>query len=71
MMPTMVVVGDRDVPCFIAMADTLAVGIPGAVYHRVPNAGHMVNMEAPAIVNRLLVEFLRGLPHGTGEGLRD
>ena len=48
----------RDVPGFIEMADVLASRIRGAEYHRVPDAGHMVNMEAPEIINALLAAFL-------------
>ena len=54
--PTTVVVGELDVPCFRTMADVLASTIPGAQLIVVPNAGHMVNMEAPAAVNAILVQ---------------
>ena len=36
----------------------LARRIPGAAYHVVANAGHMINMEQPAAVNDLLTRFL-------------
>jgi pimeloyl-ACP methyl ester carboxylesterase len=52
--PTTVVVGELDVPCFREMADVLAAGIPGADKIVVPDAGHMVNMEAPDTVNEIL-----------------
>jgi pimeloyl-ACP methyl ester carboxylesterase len=52
--PTLVVVGDLDVPCFLTMADVLASRIPGARKTVVPDAGHMVNMEAPEAINELL-----------------
>jgi 3-oxoadipate enol-lactonase len=52
--PTTVVVGELDVPCFLTMAEVLADRIPGAHKTIVPGAGHMVNMEAPDIVNALL-----------------
>jgi 3-oxoadipate enol-lactonase len=52
--PTSVVVGELDVPCFLTMAEVLAGRIPGASKTVVPDAGHMVNMEAPDIVNALL-----------------
>ena len=52
--PTNVVVGELDVPCFLTMAEVLASRIPGAVKTTVPDAGHMVNMEAPDVVNALL-----------------
>jgi 3-oxoadipate enol-lactonase len=66
--PTLVVVGDDDVPCFREMADILAAGIPGATYNRVRGAGHMVNMEAPEVVNRLLVDFLTAVSTSNGAG---
>lgn len=52
--PTTVVVGALDAPAFIEMADVMAAKIPGAAKIVVPDAGHMVNMEAPAAVNVLL-----------------
>lgn len=55
-MPTTVIVGDRDVPCFIEMAQVLAGGIPGARLVNIPGAGHMTPMEAPTAVLRALQE---------------
>ena len=52
--PTTVVIGEQDVPCFHVMADLLARRIRGARLITVPDAGHMVNLEAPAAVNALL-----------------
>jgi 3-oxoadipate enol-lactonase len=60
-MPALVTVGEHDVPGFLAMAAVLARRIPGAVYRIVPGAGHMINMEQPAVVNELLTGFLDGL----------
>jgi pimeloyl-ACP methyl ester carboxylesterase len=56
--PTTVVAGELDVPSFLAMADAMADRIPGATKVIVPGAGHMVNMEQPAIVNDLLREVI-------------
>jgi len=55
--PTLVIRGDRDLPEFTAVSERLADGIPGARRVVVPGAGHMVNLEAPAAVNRSLLEF--------------
>ena len=66
--PALVVVGDRDVPGFREMSAVLARRIPGAAYHAVAGAGHMVNMERPAAVNELLSRFLAGLPAPAAEG---
>jgi 3-oxoadipate enol-lactonase len=52
--PTSVVIGDLDVPCFHVMAGVLAQRIPGARLVTVPDAGHMVNLEQPELVNALL-----------------
>ena len=52
--PTTVVIGELDVPCFHEMASVLARRIPDARLITVPDAGHMVNLEAPELVNALL-----------------
>jgi 3-oxoadipate enol-lactonase len=65
--PTLVAVGDRDVPGFREMSALLARRIPGAEYRVVAGAGHMVNMEQPAAVNDLLTRFLAQLPGPTTE----
>jgi 3-oxoadipate enol-lactonase len=57
--PALVVVGANDVPGFLAMSDVLARRLPAADHVVVPNAGHMVSMEQPALVNAVIVEFLR------------
>ena len=59
--PTLVVVGERDVPGFREMSAVLARRIPGAVYRVVADAGHMVNMEQPAAVNEMLTRFVRDI----------
>jgi 3-oxoadipate enol-lactonase len=56
--PTLVVAGERDLPDFHRISDTLTSGIAGAVRTQIPRAGHMANMEAPADFNRLLLDFL-------------
>jgi 3-oxoadipate enol-lactonase len=52
--PATVVVGALDVPCFRAMADVLSRRIPRTHAITVPNAGHMVNLEAVDLVNTIL-----------------
>lgn len=61
-MPTLVAVGERDVPGFLEMAGVLARRISGTEYRVIKDAGHMVNMEQPTAVNELLTRFLSGLP---------
>jgi len=57
--PALVAVGQRDVPGFREMSAVLARRIPGAAYHVVADAGHMINMERPAAVSDLLISFAR------------
>ena len=56
--PTLVIVGDGDVPDVIATADVLAHGIEDALKVVLPDVAHMVNMERPAEFNRLVLDFL-------------
>jgi len=62
--PALVLVGEQDVPGFREMAAELARRIPGARHEVVPDAGHLVNMEQPAVVNELLDQFLAQLMIG-------
>ena len=57
--PTLVVVGEHDLPDFQRIADTLAAGIPQAKKVTIADAGHMSNMEQPRAFNALLLEFLQ------------
>lgn len=63
--PVLVAVGRRDVPGFREMSAVLARRIPGAEYHVVADAGHMINLERAPAVNDLLIRFLTDLndPH--------
>jgi pimeloyl-ACP methyl ester carboxylesterase len=62
--PALVMVGEKDLPDFGEIADTLAAKIPGAEKLVLPGAGHMVNMEDPGTFNREVLGFLKrnGLP---------
>ncbi len=66
--PTLVAVGERDVPGFREMSAVLARRIPGATRSVVAGAGHMANMEQPAAVNELLTGFTGGLPPTASDG---
>ena len=61
-MPALVLAGEHDVPGFLEMSAVLARRIPGARYHLVADAGHMINMEQPAAVNEVVTRFLDELP---------
>jgi 3-oxoadipate enol-lactonase len=56
--PTLVVVGERDLLDFRRIADKLANEIPGARKIVLEGAGHMSNMERPAEFNAAVLEFL-------------
>ncbi len=57
--PTLVLVGELDLPDFKAIAGHLARHIPHAILHSIGGAGHMANMEAPTVVNELVIAHLR------------
>jgi pimeloyl-ACP methyl ester carboxylesterase len=54
---TLVVVGEKDVAC-IAPANVMTSTIPASRLVVVPGTGHFNNLEAPAIVNELILGFL-------------
>ena len=56
--PALVVHGEEDVPLPIERAEAMANALPDATFLRVPEAGHSVNLEAPALVNAAMARFL-------------
>lgn len=56
--PTLVVVGDRDVPDIQAIVARIESTVPGVRKVVVKGAGHMVNMEWPEEFNRALHDHL-------------
>jgi 3-oxoadipate enol-lactonase len=78
--PTLLVLGDRDVPQIRATVETLERGIRGAKKVSIPSAGHMVNMESPDAFNKAVLGFLHdrerrpaapSLPAAGGAGRSD
>jgi pimeloyl-ACP methyl ester carboxylesterase len=59
--PTQIMVGEDDEITPLAEAQLLARGIPGALLTVVPDAGHVPNLENPAVFNRTLHAFLAAL----------
>jgi pimeloyl-ACP methyl ester carboxylesterase len=57
--PTLVLIGEHDIPGFQAMADEYAAKIPGAQKQTVPGAGHLASLEQPAFVTDAVRAFLR------------
>jgi 3-oxoadipate enol-lactonase len=58
--PTLVLVGGRDLPDFQRMAEQLARNVRKARRFVIPGAGHVANMEAPDAVNDSIRGFLLG-----------
>jgi len=58
-LPTLLVIGDRDVPQVKATIETLEKGIHGSNKVVIKDAGHMVNMEKPENFNDVVMSFLR------------
>ena len=61
--PTLVIVGDQDVPEFHELAQLVAAGIPGASRVFVPGAAHLPSMEKPEQFNRIVLGFLRDIQY--------
>ncbi len=56
--PTLIIVGDQDVPDFLKISDILAAGITGAKKVVIPGVAHLPNMEKPKEFNRIVLDFL-------------
>jgi pimeloyl-ACP methyl ester carboxylesterase len=56
--PTLVVVGQLDIPDFHDIASIIAARVPRARKEVISGAGHMANMEAPARFDDLVAAFL-------------
>jgi 3-oxoadipate enol-lactonase len=61
--PTLIIVGDEDVPTPVKDARVMQAGIPGSRLEIISQAGHLSNMERPASFNHLLTEFLVALTY--------
>ncbi len=60
--PTLVVVGEEDQATPPAEAERMAAAVKGARLVRIPGAGHLSNLEAPAAFNAALSAFVDSLP---------
>jgi pimeloyl-ACP methyl ester carboxylesterase len=56
--PTLIVIGDEDEPC-VDPAVFMKRHIPSAGLLVVPQSGHTVNLEEPALLNAAMLEFFR------------
>src|SRR5260221_3457877 len=56
--PTLLIVGDYDIPDKLALTQKLAAEIPNARQVIIPGVAHMVSMEKPEEFNRVVLDFL-------------
>jgi pimeloyl-ACP methyl ester carboxylesterase len=56
--PTLVVVGDKDVPTVLEAAELLTTSIPNARKAIIHDAAHLPNLEHPEEFNRIVLDFL-------------
>jgi len=57
--PTLLLVGDADLPDRLTLTDELASAIAGAQQVVIPGVAHMVSMEKPEEFNHIVLNFLR------------
>jgi 3-oxoadipate enol-lactonase len=60
-MPTLVVVGELDMPDIHEIAELLVAANPNAEKTVIEGVAHMVNMEKPEEFNRVVLEYLEGV----------
>lgn len=60
--PTLIMVGDRDVADIHQICGLLRARVPGAKEIVIQNSGHIINMEQPDEFNRDVLDFLGSLP---------
>jgi pimeloyl-ACP methyl ester carboxylesterase len=56
--PTLLLVGDADIPDVHAHAGAIEAGVPGARRVVVSDVGHLMYLEKPAEFSRIVIEFL-------------
>jgi 3-oxoadipate enol-lactonase len=61
--PTLIVVGEEDVPTPVKEARAMHAQIPGSRLEIIEHAGHLANLERPAAFNHVLTEFLVALTY--------
>jgi 3-oxoadipate enol-lactonase len=59
--PTLITVGQLDLPDFHRIASILAKEISNSKKKEIPNVGHMSNMENPTEFNRIVSEFFHSI----------
>ncbi len=59
--PTLVIAGEKDRLRSVAESEELRDGIPGATMTVMEGAGHMMPMEAPEQLSRIVIDWWQGL----------
>jgi len=62
-LPTLIVTGDEDWPC-LEPGLYLKRVIPSAALVVIPNSGHVINLEEPALFNQAAADFFHQVEHG-------
>lgn len=57
--PTLIIVGTKDIPAMLTIAQTLATRISGAELAIISGVSHHLNMEVPVNYNNTLLKFLK------------
>ncbi|HVE61206.1 MAG TPA: alpha/beta hydrolase [Chitinophagaceae bacterium] len=57
--PVLIIHGDKDLPYITTASEYMEKTIPGSTRVLIKNVAHMLNMEKPAEVNKLMMEFLK------------
>lgn len=61
--PTIIIVGEQDKMMPVRYSHILSNSIPHAQLEIIPGAGHMVMLEQPQVVSRILLQFLTQILH--------
>jgi 3-oxoadipate enol-lactonase len=64
--PTLLLVGEFDMPDVHAHAGAINAGIPGSVRQVIPHAGHLIPLEQPGLFNEAVTRFLEESVPGVG-----
>ena len=62
-LPILLVVGDEDTPC-LEPSLFLKATLPDAALCVMPRAGHLLNLEEPALFNSIVFRFLAAVERG-------
>jgi 3-oxoadipate enol-lactonase len=60
--PTLILVGEYDIPDVHAHAGVINAGIPNSKREIIPNSGHLIPIEQPLLFNEAVISFLNKLP---------